>query len=286
MFRLAIPTVRRHISVGSARLFHQVSRPSLSNWTRRAAVIGFGSLALTAAAVTRSTTVELDSKVQNEDSVNVDSAIDPFPRVIIPTTQSNVKEAYQLLGYGVRSVTFIGFKVYGIAIYTASKDSAKIKAVLGQYEQKEQKPIKELLNDAEKSVEIVEKLIDNDVKFLIRILPVRNTDFGHLRDGFVKSILANKLTQNSKEIVNQGLEELRGVFLGFKGSVPKNHILWLEYNKTLSLAYENTKLHKIKPMGVVDNAIVGKILVLAYLSGNKSLSEPLRRSSVDGFAGL
>lgn len=285
MFRLVAPVLRRHATVGSARLFHQATRATQPTSRRFATALGLGSLVLAAVGAT-TRVVELDNKVQNEDSVHVDSAIDPFPRVLSPETQSNIKDAYQLLGYGVRSVTFIGFKVYGIAIYTATKDSAKIKTILGQYEQTEKKPIKELLNDSEKSVEIIEKLIDNDVQFLIRILPVRNTDFGHLRDGFIKSILASKLIQNSKEVVNQGLEELRGVFLGFKGSVPKNHLLWLEYNKTLALSYENTKLHQVKPMGVVNNATVGKILVLAYLSGNKSLSEPLRKSSVDGFAGI
>ncbi|RCK64464.1 Altered inheritance of mitochondria protein 18, mitochondrial [Candida viswanathii] len=76
----------------------------------------------------------------------------------------------------------------------------------------------------EQSAEAVGKLLDNDVEFMARISPVRNTDFNHLKDGLIKSILAHPKSKELKEDLAPGLEQLRKAFTR-KGSVPKNHLL-------------------------------------------------------------
>ena len=50
--------------------------------------------------------------------VVVDSSLNPFPTEIPKGLFHN---DFQLLGHGVRSVTFISFKVYGVGIYIAKK---------------------------------------------------------------------------------------------------------------------------------------------------------------------
>ena len=62
--------------------------------------------------------IELDTSIEpKEDTITVDSSISPFPLTIQEAKQANVHDDFQLLGHGVRSVTFVSFKVYGIGIY-------------------------------------------------------------------------------------------------------------------------------------------------------------------------
>lgn len=198
--------------------------------------------------------------------VFLDKSVDPFPTKI---------GNYSMVGSGIRSVTFLGFKVYAVGIYINHKDIIKAKTVLKNYDLGD-------LNDEEKSGIIIADLLNNNVDFLIRISPVRNTDFGHLRDGFIKSILAHPISKTKRDDVNEGLQQLRSVFMGYKGSVPKNHLLMLlTSNGKLTISYSDNKT--VSEMGKVDNELVGQLLLLQYMSGKKPLSEPLRQSCNEGW---
>lgn len=217
-----------------------------------------------------------------ENSVSVDSSISPFAN-FLSSEQKNLHTDYQLLGKGVRTVTFLNFKVYGIGIYVAKSDISTIKRTLKAFKEDS---IETLLNDPVKSAEVISQLLDQHVRFTVRICPIRNTDFNHLKDGLIKSILAHPKSKELRGALNEGLEELRGVFKGHRGSVPKNHALWIELLKDgkLSFSYENTKTHELVDMGTVSKLLVGKLLFLQYLSGSKPLSRPLRESCAEGFS--
>lgn len=239
--------------------------------------------------------IELDNKEKSisiNHSIAVDSSISPFPTALICANQTNLNTDFQLLGYGVRSVTFVNFKVYGIGLYIANDDVNKVRRILGpDYLSTfgtENHSLKELLSDPDFSTQLISKLLEEKVRFAVRISPVRNTDFNHLKDGLIKSILAHSESKENKEIVSKGLEELRNVFNGYRGSVPKNHVLWLEVLKqgSLSISYENPVKNELISMGLVKEPIISKLLFLQYLSGKKPLSEPLRKSCIDGFIGL
>lgn len=238
--------------------------------------------------------LEKETKVAAEidSTINVDLSISPFPVKISLKEHPHVVENYTLLGYGVRSVTFVGFKVYGIGVYICDGDVRKAKELLSrEYLASfgtENHSLGEFLNNKEVSPEIVNRLLENDVRFLIRISPVRNTDFNHMKDGLVKSILASEKAKQLREIVGSGLEELRDVFQKTRGSVPKNHLLWMEVlnGGKLKVTYENTASASVRELGVVNEPVISNILMLQYLSGSKPLSEPLRKSCVDGFVGL
>lgn len=141
--------------------------------------------------------------------VVVDSSLNPFPTEIPKGLFHN---DFQLLGHGVRSVTFISFKVYGVGIYIAKKDIPKASSVLMGMADK--------LKDPQESAQVIEKLLDSDVKFLVRLAPVRNTDFNHLKDGLIKSILAHPKSKEMKTELGVGLDELRQAFTR-RGTVPK-----------------------------------------------------------------
>lgn len=237
--------------------------------------------------------IQLDNSTEFPHSVSVDSSISPFPLKINQSEQPNLHQDYQMLGHGVRSVTFLGFKVYGIGAYVSRADIAKVQSILADQKylatfDTENHTLPELLNHAEHSSELIEKLLDNGVRFMVRLSPVRNTDYGHMKDGLIKTILAHSRSKQQRDTVGKGLEELRGVFTGHKGSVPKDHLMYLEIlnGGELSISYENTKTHKITEMGKVTEPLVSKILFLQYLSGSKPLSESLRKSSVEGLIRL
>ncbi|CUM66796.1 uncharacterized protein PRCAT00004478001 [Priceomyces carsonii] len=233
-------------------------------------------------------TLSSDSKKDIENTVSVDKSIDPFPTHLNNKGNSLSSSEFQLLGYGVRSVTFLNFKVYGIGLYIANDDINIAKNVLHRVQNVSSLSLKDSLLDPVESSLIIEQLIDEGVRFAVRISPVRNTDFNHLRDGLIKSILAHPKSKEVRESVSSGLDELRNAFSGRKGSVPKNHVLYLEClpSKRLKVAYFNPDKDTGVIMGTVNNPIVSKLLFLQYLSGKKPLSEPLRQSCVDGFLGL
>ncbi|KAI5952484.1 AIM18 [Candida jiufengensis] len=223
---------------------------------------------------------------QQQNSIIVDSSISPFPKQI---SKSNlISQNFTLLGHGIRSVTFIGFKVYGIGIYIANSDISKASQILNSFEKNNQNPEFPALNNPTESDHIIETLLDNNIKFLIRLSPVRNTDFNHLKDGLIKSILAHPSSKTLKEQLSKGLEELRAVFSKTRGSVPKDDLLIMEIlsNGEMSVNYINQKQDKIKEMGIVNEPLVGKILMQQYLSSNKPLSESLKKSCIEGLNNL
>lgn len=207
--------------------------------------------------------------------VVVDSSLNPFPTEI---KKGFFHNDFELLGHGVRSVTFIAFKVYGVGVYIAKKDIPKASTLLVDMADK--------LKDPEESAQAIEKLLDNDIKFLVRLAPVRNTDFNHLKDGLIKSILAHPKSKEMKEELGNGLDELREAFTR-KGTVPKNHLLYLEMldGGKLALSYVNPKKKEYK-MGEVTCPLVARQLMLQYLSGAKPLSPSLRDSCIEGFINL
>ncbi|KAI5965153.1 AIM18 [Candida pseudojiufengensis] len=228
--------------------------------------------------------IYLDSQLspQPPQSIIVDSSISPFPKNL--KKSSFITQDYTLLGHGVRSVTFISFKVYGIAIYIANSDLSKTQKILKEYELNNPDPEHKSLNNPKESDQIIESLLNHNIRFLIRLSPVRNTDFNHLKDGLIKSILAFPNSKNLKSELNPGLEELRNVFSKTRGSVPKDDLLVMEIlkNGELAITYLNQKKDKVKELGVVENPLIGKILMQQYLSSKKPLSESLKNSCIDG----
>ncbi|KAI5285863.1 Altered inheritance of mitochondria protein 18 mitochondrial [Ascosphaera aggregata] len=116
-------------------------------------------------------------------------------------------EEYQLLGIGVRYVSFINFHVYVVGMYVATTDLPALQkallstavsptpdtagAVVTSLVPGEREGLKELLLDAEKGPERWNRLIrDTKIKTIFRIVPTRNTDMAHMRDSWVRSLTA------------------------------------------------------------------------------------------------
>lgn len=220
-----------------------------------------------------------DNSANSLDGIEVDSSIDPLPTTVSSAQNQFIASDHKLIASGVRSVTFLGFKVYGVGLYVASAEEGKIASTVREYLKKnEGKTVANLLNDKEISQQIIDD-ISKQVPYAVRITPVRNTDFGHLRDGLTKSILANPMAKTMREQVGEGVEQLRKVFQGFKGSVPKNHSLWVVSDtKNVTISYEGKE--STTELGVISETSIARVLLVLYLSNAKPLSEPLRKDFV------
>lgn len=246
----------------------------------RHSFVGFSAVSLAAASLALSQPVWNDNSANSLGGVDVDLSIDPFPTLLKQSENSFVKSDHKLIASGVRSVTFLGFKVYGVGLYIPQKDESKIAKIVSEYLKSSQgSSVESLLNDKEVSQRIIND-ISQQVSYAVRITPVRNTDFGHLRDGLTKSILASPMTKTIKEEVGNGVEQLRQVFLGHRGSVPKNHSLWVVSDtQNVAISYESKKL--VTEMGKITEPSIARVLLVLYLSNAKPLSEPLRKDFVN-----
>lgn len=209
---------------------------------------------------------------------------------------------YTLVGLGTRTVTFLGFEVYVVGFYIATSDIAAIQAKLV----KEVNPIASTLIPSERD-ELKRKLLDpvegeklwleilGDLKprTVMRIVPVRNTDFPHLRDGFVRAITAR--TQAHKEEYNDvafgtSMTEFRTLFNRGKMPAKGELIMVRDERGALTILYDDGKQQKQKTksekllgtIGRVADERVSRALWMNYLGGKAVASEPARNNIVEG----
>ncbi|KAI0546912.1 chalcone-flavanone isomerase [Xylaria curta] len=200
---------------------------------------------------------------------------------------------YTLVGLGVRTVTFIGIQVYMVGYYIATQDIAAIQARLI----KEINPIATTLVSSEKDTlrhalldpEQGEKLWNSILqevrpRSVFRIVPVRDTDFHHLRDGFVRAITARSQGNNAQfgdEAFGAAMRDFKLLFN--RGKVPKTRemLLFRDAAGRLTVTYDDGKTG-MGSIGRVEDERVSRLLWLNYLAGKQVASEPARTNIVDG----
>ena len=231
------------------------------------------------------------------DLVETGTSIVPtFPRVLSFTDQSPQGDLeYQLVGLGVRTVSFLGIQVYVIGLYIATDDIASVQESLvkeiapgaSALVAGEKESLRKLLYDPENSERVWGNLLrDLGVQTLIRIVPTRNTDFHHLRDAWVRQITAK--AQNPANKVEYADESFGVALAEFKkllnrGSVPKGKELLLSRDRKgkLVIAYDDGK-NGGQTLGAVADERISRALWLNYLAGKTVASEGARKSIVDG----
>jgi len=149
----------------------------------------------------------------------------------------------------------------------------------------EKEKLKEKLYDPEEGNRIWgEVLRDAGVRTLVRIVPTRNTDFPHLRDGWVRSIVARAQANKEEygdEAFGQSVADFKALFN--RGTVPKQKELLLSRNKNGKLAvwYDDGKIGAQR-LGDVADERISRAVWLNYLAGKTVASEPARKSIIDG----
>lgn len=200
---------------------------------------------------------------------------------------------YQLLGLGIRTVSFLGIQVYVVGMYVATDDIAKLQRTLI----KKVDPIATTLVAGEKDTlkskllhpEVGEEIWNHvlttaGIRTLFRIVPVRDTDFGHMRDAYVRAV-TTQARKNHEEFgddeFGKAVNELKAIF--GKGKVPKGKEMVLARNEKGGLAawFDDGKLGPQR-LGSVDDERISRALWLHYLAGKHVACEPARTSIVEG----
>ncbi|KAK8062793.1 Chalcone-flavanone isomerase [Apiospora hydei] len=243
------------------------------------------------------------------------SSITSFPRTLeLDTTTADDRQhptkintggvEYTLVGLGMRTVSFLGIQVYLVGYYVATSDVAALQQRLTR----EIHPTATTLVPTEKD-ELRRRLLDpvegdkiwqgllREVKprSLFRIVPVRDTDFHHLRDGFVRSITARSNAggdEYKEDSFGEAMREFRNIFN--RGKVPKagELIMARDERGRLTVVFDDSKKgntkeavqqqHKRTTIGRVDDERVSRALWMHYLAGKAVASEPARANIVEG----
>lgn len=200
---------------------------------------------------------------------------------------------YQLVGLGVRTVSFLGIEVYVVGMYIATDDIAalqqnlikKIAPGASTLVAGEKDDLRKKLFDAEQSEEIWSDVLKNSsARTLIRIVPTKNTDFHHLRDAWVRHLTARARSDKEEfgdEKFGASVNEFKALFN--RGNVPKGKELLLSRDKQGKFVawYDDGKVGAQRLGQVLDERI-SRGLWLNYLSGKTVASEPARKSIVEG----
>jgi hypothetical protein len=216
------------------------------------------------------------------------------PRVLGPGESDNRLVEYQLMGLGIRTVSFLGIQVYVVGMYIATDDIAalqqalirRISAVASTLVAGEKDVLRGKLLDPEEGEKIWgDVLKETGVRTLIRIVPTRNTDFHHLRDGWVRQITARAQTPANKgeyqdESFGVSMQEFKALFN--RGSVPKQKELLLirDHQGKLAVWYDDGKFPQ--RLGEVADERISRAVWLNYLAGKTVASEGARKSIVEG----
>lgn len=232
-------------------------------------------------------------------------------------------DEYQLLGLGIRTVSFLSIQVYVVGLYVAKKDISELQqrlvrtaihppavgtndppapvsgaaAAATSLVPPERQQLKEILLDAERGDAAWTALLkDEGIRTAFRIVPTRNTDFMHLRDGWVRGI-TGRAQQQKKRPVSDGASEFQDEAFGsamndFKAvfggnqrkSVPKGQTLVLVRNAhgALDALFQADPQKPMRWMGRVADERVSRLVWLNYLAGKTVSSEGARKSIVDG----
>ena len=133
-------------------------------------------------------------------------------------------DEYQLLGLGVRTVSFLSIQVYVVGLYIAKSDIAALQqrlisiavhpvdggaspmsapsnaaaAAATSLVSTERQALEDLLLDPDRGEAAWDAILaEGGLRTVLRLVPTRNTDFLHLRDGWVRGI-SSRATQRAK----------------------------------------------------------------------------------------
>lgn len=228
---------------------------------------------------------------------------------------------YQLIGLGIRTVSFISIQVYVVGLYVAKADITALQqrlvrtaihppssdssaAISGagadaatSLVPPERTQLKELLLDPERGDAAWTALLkEPGIRTAFRIVPTRNTDFMHLRDGWVRSITARAQQKTAAAGPTQAdefqdaefgraMNDFKAVFGGGqRKSVPKGQTLVLlrQAHGALDALFQAGPAKPVQWVGRVADERVSRLVWLNYLAGKTVSSEGARKSIVDG----
>jgi hypothetical protein len=235
------------------------------------------------------------------------SSVPHFPRTIhLPSNlESNSKDVeYTLIGLGIRTVSFLKIQVYVVGLYVSTSSLSKIQARLIKRVNPlattllpgEKDELRTALLDAENSYVIWDTLLKDSSAGLntaFRVVPTRGTDFQHLRDGWIRGIIAKTQAASqrgdkefSDESFGKSVKGFSAIF-GGKGKAPKGSVVLLarDGHGKLDMLHQASD-EQITHLGSVDDERISRLIWLGYLGGKTVSSEAARKEIIDGIMAL
>ncbi|KAG4030424.1 hypothetical protein MFRU_012g01580 [Monilinia fructicola] len=233
------------------------------------------------------------------------STVPTFPRALhFGDDATGPAHEYQLLGLGIRTVSFLGIQVYVVGLYVKRTAMPTLQAALLRQAAPEgattlvageREALRALLMQEGRGEEIWSEILrEAGVDTIVRIVPTRNTDFHHLRDAWVRGLTARAQRDRAAfgdAAFGEAVAAFKGLF--HRGSVPKGRELLLARDGAgkLSVWYEDGKAGQdgkvqSQRLGEVRDERVSRSIWLGYLAGAQVSSEEARRNIVEGVMGL
>ncbi|KAK8153729.1 chalcone-flavanone isomerase-domain-containing protein [Phyllosticta citrichinensis] len=247
------------------------------------------------------------------------SSVPVFPKTIkLPSdagdagaATGNAQTEYTLLGLGIRTVSFLSIQVYVVGLYVETTALGRLQAALVHRINEtasalipgEKDELRRKLLDPEQSNLIWESLLrDPSLKsnMAIRVVPTRDTNFAHLRDGLFRGItkrmqeadLEARKNQTPSEFGDEAFgaatKEFKALF-DARGKAAKGDILVLRRGDhgAVDMFFQATgkkegELGPLENCGRVQDERISRLLWLLYLGGKNVSSEGARKSVVDG----
>ncbi|EFQ25842.1 chalcone-flavanone isomerase [Colletotrichum graminicola] len=219
---------------------------------------------------------------------------DPAAAPIAASVADSDGVEYTLVGLGIRTVTFLGIQVYMVGYYVATADVArlqrhltrKIDPIATTLVPSERDSLKaKLLDPREGEATWSELLQEVGCRTAFRIVPVRDTDFPHLRDGFVRAITARSAadkTAYGDEAFGEAMREFKRLFNRGKLQKERELLLCRDGSGALDVVLDDGTSSGRQTIGRVEDERVSRLLWLNWLAGKSVASEPARHSIVDG----
>ncbi|KZT06344.1 uncharacterized protein LAESUDRAFT_726177 [Laetiporus sulphureus 93-53] len=220
------------------------------------------------AALALKRTVHLDSEVVPDDA-GEETRIDPATSIAFPTTlripSKTPLPTFTLVGVGVRTVSFLGIKVYSVGFYA---DLANPKLNIPKSASPEEK---------------VEHIVRNSA-CVLRIVPTRSTSYSHLRDGFMRTMQARLLLSKKRGSLSPEEEfAVQSPLRKFKSIFPNTPLAKHTPLDIMlappSLDSKQPRSLVIRDLGAVQSNWLATEFVLAYFEGD-GLSPPLKQSVI------
>lgn len=219
----------------------------------------------------------------------------PFPVTLPLLTPSG---PLTLVGLGVRKVSFLRVKVYSAGFYLEDavlrglhttgewhsfSASHLLTSATAVATDSDSRGPPQLAGEA-----LMRAMLDQPVTCAVRIVPVRNTDFGHLRDGFIRALIARQKIARTNGELNEAdetrlaasLQLLKSLFPA--QSVPKGQSLILVRTSAGSLVVE----YEGRVLGEVRDQWIAREIMLAYFADKDVISPKLKEDVAVGLEEL
>ncbi|KAG0273391.1 hypothetical protein BGZ95_010797 [Linnemannia exigua] len=222
------------------------------------------------------------SLVESESQAKPDAVvIDEDSKVAFPLTiPSEDGSPARLLGLGVRKITFLKVQVYVAGLYAKASDlddhNSRFRAL--PEVQKFQR------TDAASSDTAFRAIVQNPIELVLRIVPVRNTNGPHLRDGFTRNLTQAAKQQKLNDIENEdamkGIIEFKNLFP--KGKINAGQAMLFKKSPDGSMSIELDG----EVLGSTRNTWLIESFFLGYLQGDNPISGKARDSIAQGIQDL